>query len=90
MLCQGHLHVSRITVLRPSLLSEQLMGEMECLALGVCSLVFLWLSNKYVKIFVGEKKGTVLLPIRGSDREALPCFSPAFRCLPAILDVHWL
>ena len=77
---------------RSSLLSEQLMGEMECLTLGVSSLVFLWFSNKYVKTFVWKKKkkGIMLVPVRGADREALPCFSPAFRCLPGILDVPWL
>ena len=41
---------------RASLLCEQLVGEMECLTLGVSSLVFLWLSNKYVKTFVWKKK----------------------------------
>ena len=36
------------------------MGEMECLTLGVSSLVFLWLSNKYVKTCVWKKKKKVL------------------------------
>ena len=68
------------------------MGEMECLTLGVSSLVFLWLSNKYVKtcVWKKKKKGIVLVPVRSSDREARPCFSPAFQCLPGILDVPWL
>ena len=59
------------------------MGEMECLTLGVSSLVFLWFSNKYVKTFVWKKKkGVVLVPVRGSDREVLPCFSPGILDVP--------